>query len=437
MRWSHFFLASAAAACTAGVAAAAPPSATDAELQQYASMFWHLVDTGTPHPDAAGFEFADPGMNQPGAFPFAGTLALFHNVYSSKINPDPTQCQTYKDVLDLLDENAEVRAKFRAYTTSKLFTSTNADPLVAQAHLLAVVNAISVADEFTVQAIDFAGPALASVGLKLAAGATLAPTAQLLTVPENATFEDALRAAVLAIHNSGSATLFDPLAVIRGTQPPLTAATDLAAILPGAGNTFTADPVFITSGDFAMLSVVRVDYGDKVYIADASLGMVFGPYARTSTLPVKDVLLAHPDLYTDGMAAVVISAKSAAACIVLVQFAPAVPPGWPADPLPEWPPTPGPVPGPLNTAPGWWPDPLPVWDCRNIPGTGVSPATCICSRTITFRRPTLECWWIWCTTEIQYAEQFEVCSSIGPCPPPPAGPPPSWPCVVTHEIFPQ
>lgn len=442
MKKSKWAFASAVAVCTVGGVAAAQPSATDAELQQYASMYWHLIDTGTPHPDAATFQFADPGMNQPGAYPFAGALALFNNVYSSKINPDATQCNNYKDVIDLITENADVAVKFRVYTTSKEFTTSDADPLVNEKHFWAVIDALGGGNEYTLEGINFVGADLASLGLKLA-GAGVAPAAPALTIPENATFEDALNAAVAAIHNSGSAALIDPLALIRGTQSSLATTTELASLLQGAADTYTADPVFVVSGDFAMISLVRVDYGEKVYIADASLGAVFGPYEQTAELPVKDVLVAHPDLYIEGMPVAVISAKSSAACVPLSQVA--TPPTtipWPTGPLPPLPSTPGPVPGPIVTTPGWWPNPLPPaawpapWACRTIPPTGVSPATCICSQTRKYQRPVLRCFLGFCWTRIQHAVETEVCSTTGPCPPGGPVPGPVWTCTVTHQVFP-
>lgn len=436
--------ATAAATLSAAGVATAQPTATDPELQAYANMFWHIVDTGTPHPDAALFEFADPLMNASGSFPFAGALALFANIYDSKLNPDGMDCENYKDIFRLLEEDADVATKFWIYTTSKSFSTSDADPEVNEKHFWAIIDAVTTADGYVLDgSVSLTGESLTSNALKLAQQSGSPNSGLLLDLPENATFEAVLSAAVDALHTANSPSQIDPLGVIRGTQPVITANAELESLLHAAGMPCTVDPVFVAVGDFGMLTFMRVDYLEKVYIADIETGSAYGPYVLEPDLPILDALLGRPDHYKGGMTSSVLASKSSSACEPIAQVpSPGSPLPYPVGPLPPVPPTPGLVPGVLPPFPGpWWPNPNKptTTQCRTIPATGVSPATCICTITAHYRRPVprciLGCLISW--TGTQHAKEIWTCSGIGPCAALGLPPGPGFTCPnVVHQIDP-
>lgn len=410
------------------------------EVRQWAKYYWHLVETGQPHPDAEKFKFSEEALNQPGSFPLTGALVLFRGLYADALDPVSADC-TARDVFDLIHEDEKVFSELRTYTTE----GTLGTPLgekAAESHLMALEKGWLADGDYSLSgSYDSKDGVLVSEGLEyLGTGSADSATPE----KEEAVSEEvrdlgkSLQETAAKLGEEGVTGLADPLALIAGKTPDDTpikeALESIVFWFPGSeGRTFAA-----LIGNDRLVNVYRIDLEGYFYIFDPAAAAVLGPYDAKSAMPGADLAALHG-------AAPGTAVKLAAAIGGCAALAPKIPP------------TPGPVPGvPLPPAPpgtpGWAPIVPPGWvptppglggvvgggyTCYTTP-TGGGGVNCLCSRQQDYRRNRgTRCFlWVWpCWTVWQYARETETCSWTGgpgtACVPPP----PPGSCSISHQIW--
>ncbi|MEM1424003.1 MAG: hypothetical protein AAGH64_08360, partial [Planctomycetota bacterium] len=116
--------------------ASEPGEIPAAETREWASLFWHWNDTGTVSELADGFVASNHPVRGNNHNYLIETYLLFKELYSHRLQLDP-DLPAYYDLDDLLADDPDVFAEFRAYSlTAVLVTDDrNADPTTAAKHV--------------------------------------------------------------------------------------------------------------------------------------------------------------------------------------------------------------------------------------------------------------------------------------------------------------
>jgi len=387
--------------------------------------YWYLHDNGVPHPDAAAFKFTDTSLNEPGAAPFAGALALYRDIYYSKLNTDVTSCE-HADIVPYLEANPDVLADFRTYTLSKEFSTSIDEMDVTSQHLFAVGSANAPGSNYAltgnVQIVD---------GSLMSDGLSLVSTSGNDAVVANAgagvrQFMVDLQGVTLTIYTGGTDNQFDPLAAITTGQAAYNTPRLIETGLAPSYDEFTIEPVLVLVGEVHMVTVSRVDYQGYYFLADGSTGYVSGPFNSGDAMKAGDIVAAHPELAGE---TAITAFATASTCVPVAALWPWGLIPWSPGPLPTPPPSPPWVPTPGTTTP---------WTC--VPGPLIG--SCTCQQTTDYTRtwprtcvPIIgwPCW-----TPVDDGKERTTCTFVNPGPGPcvPAGPPPVTtvpPCSNDHK----
>jgi hypothetical protein len=402
---------------------------TGSELTQWTQYYWHLQETGNPHPSAVSFQFTQPVLNQSTVFPFAGAVTLFNDIYSSKLNQDASSC-AYTSVLDFIGSNEEIESDFKEYTLSKQFVTSLQDANVTLAHLLASVTLTTGTANYALSGELVIGNELVSTSGLLVTSTQVVQTSVATNVaPAVMQFGEALETVAISISASGLDVQFHPLKAIRGTQDKYVTHELIRDRLVGLQQSdFGIVPLVVAVGEAQLFTFCRVDKGEYYYLVDGGTGSVDGPFPSTSTMKT-DALLASRGVSNPTKVTVVATASK---CYPVAGFIPWI--------LIPW--TPGPLPTPPGTPP-WVPvvlppgTPAPTWSCVAGPLAG----QCTCKITNEFIRtyppvcvPVIN--WPCYTPKDDGIEQ-QTCTFINPGPGAcaPAGPPPGTATCTTQHAW--
>jgi len=414
--------------------ARAQPISQDPAYPQWVTYFWHLQDTGSPHPNAATFSFSNTQFNSAGTLPLAQNILVHRSIYKDKL--EASECAA-SNTVNAMFADPTIRESLRAYSQSKTVITPFSEPEAVVKNIVAAMDAAVSGETFIMASAIGEGQGTAwSSGLELV-GVPVATEVALVPMPlgdAGALLTD-LSSIAASMKANGFSGQIDPVAIIRGEKLGQTPADVVRQLIGDHHPDARVSSVVAVWGDHSSRVLAEVSIQGVVLVVDGIAGIAYGPFDESSTSASLSYLQKH-GVVTLSTPSIATSQTAVAGC---------------AASFPLVPKTPGPLPGtvPANPLSPWVPD---AWDrcpwfvgctntpgpagknykCSSIPSTG-GQITCRCTASRTLRR-VITPGTLW--NDYQYAQETESCSA-GPfqapatCPAPPAG----YLCVPTYEIY--
>ncbi|MEM1186310.1 MAG: hypothetical protein AAGI53_15070 [Planctomycetota bacterium] len=141
------------------VVSAQPGNVTMADMNAFAEVYWHFVDTGELLPDADTFSPSNPGQVGANHLMFYDAYLLFEDLYAQQLDDNPDS-PNYYTLDDLFRDDPAALSQFRTYTlTGTLGTGLLSSPItVVENHMKMVANAAAADGCYDVASVDLAAP---------------------------------------------------------------------------------------------------------------------------------------------------------------------------------------------------------------------------------------------------------------------------------------
>jgi len=371
-------------------------AAQQAEVEQWMAMYATLVDRGLYEEGAFDFAYTTAIMNTP---LFSPRHAVARTVTSATALPIDACFVVVGTVTDaqLVEEQGqlvggeEVVAVVDYLNAELLSTDLSTDPQAGIQHLTTLAQSGTPVEMF------ISGTVLMSLGLPVAlVEGSAIPGA---TVTVSAETQGVIDQLIMIAPTSAGLYDYSHEATAELTGQPTTVSQFINDIelqvesLVGPNVSWSVHQADAVFGAYGRLPMAVVRFDDGVILVDALTGAIAGPYDPDDALSGLELLLLHPEAYSDDMSQGVVDA---AECY-MKKWRGTPPPGGPflpldkkpAPPTGTWPTYPYTPPGPIDVP---YPQPGPVEQNPNFPGHytvfsnglllrelwngGLDPATC-------------------------------------------------------------